>query len=380
MRSLASYRSRFPILKTKRYLASHSMGAMPRATLKSLRRYGEEWASLGVEAYDRWIPRFQETADLVAGIIGAPPGTVVFHQNASTLLAIVLSAILKPGGRREIVTTDLNFPSLYYNLLAHREAGLAVKVVKSPDGITIPTEEMVAAVTGRTLAVMIDHGIFRSGFLQDLGAIHRAARKQGALTIVDGYQTVGVVPIDVKALGIDFLIGGSHKWLCGGPGAAFLYTKSNLLRKLHPRVTGWFAQARPFDFSMKPREASSAMRFATGTPSMAAIAAACEGIALVAKVGVDRIRDHNVKLMESLISEADAAGLTVKSPRDPAKRSGLVCIDFKRAKQAEPWLLDQGFQLDHRPGSGLRLSAHFYTDEDELLSIIPAIKGFQRGG
>lgn len=375
---LLSWRKEFPILKKKIHLVSHSMGAMPRKVEESLRAYAKEWAELGIEAYGLWLPRLQETADLIASILHAPKGTVVLHQNVSTLVAIVISAIFKPEGRRKVVYSELNFPSVHYNWKMHEKLGLRVELVQSPDGIEIPTERMIAAIDDQTLAVVIDHGIFRSGFLQDVDAIARHAHARGAYTIVDAYQTAGCVPIDVKAWGIDFLVGGSHKWLCGGPGAAYLYVRRDLIPMMEPRITGWFSHQRPFDFDMEMEFADSAMRFATGTPNIPGMMAARPGIEIIARIGVGRIREKSIRLTNRLIAMAEAEGLTVRSPRNHRRRTGMVCIDFPGAERAEAELLRRGFQVDYRPNCGIRISPHFYTTEEELLSIIPHLVRLSR--
>lgn len=375
---LLALRKEFPILQGSTYLISHSMGAMPRGAQERLRQYADDWARDGIEAYDVWVPRLRETADLIGGLFGAPPGSVVMHQNVSTLTGIVLSAVWKPGGRNRIVTTDLNFPSVHYNFLRHRELGIELEVVTSPDGITIPTEKMVEAIDERTLLVAIDHGIFRSGYLQDVPAIAEAARAKGAYTYVDAYQTVGCVPIDVEAWDVDFLSGGSHKWLCGGPGAAYLYVKPGLVRSLEPRVTGWFSHKRPFAFEMEMEYADDAMRFATGTPNVPGIHAARAGIEIVAKVGPARVREKSQRLSQKLIAIAEEDGLKVNSPKDPERRSGVVCLDFPGADLAEKELLRRRIQVDYRPKCGLRVSAHFYTREDELLGIVGEIRKIRR--
>lgn len=376
---LLRWRAEFPILERSTYLVSHSMGAMPRGAYDRLREYADDWERWGIEAWERWVPRVRETADLVGRIIGAPPGSVVFHQNVSTLMAIVISAIWRPGGRDRVVYTELNFPSVHYNWAMYGSLGLRVELVPSPDGVEIPTEAMVRAIDDRTLAVVVDHGIFRSGFLQDVAAIADAARRRGAYTIVDAYQTVGCVPVDVTAWGVEFLLGGSHKWLCGGPGASYLYVRPDLIGTLRPRITGWFAHKRPFAFDLEMDFADDAFRFATGTPNVPGVQAARAGIEIVAAIGVDRIRERSMRLTQRLVEMAEDEGLTVNSPRDPARRTGLVCIDFPGADRAERELAARGFQLDYRPRCGLRVSPHFYTREDELFAILPAIRELREG-
>jgi kynureninase len=371
-------RKEFPILKDTVYLISHSMGAMPRGAYGRLKQYTDEWGRRGIEGYDLWMPRLRETADLVGSIFNAPKGTVAFHQNVSTLVSIALSAIFQPEGRKKIVYTNLNFPSVHYNFAMHRRLGLQVSLVDSPDGVEIPTEKLLHAIDDQTLAVVIDHGIFRSGYLQDVDAIARHAHSRGVYTLVDAYQTVGCVPIDVQAWGIDFLVGGSHKWLCGGPGASFLYVKKDLIPILEPRIVGWFSHARPFGFEMEMEFAPDAMRFATGTPNIPGIHAARAGIEMIAKLGVDRIRTKSIRLTNRLIAMAEAEGLKVRSPRDHRRRSGVVCIDFPGADRAEKELLRKRVHVDYRPDCGLRVSPHFYTREDELMSIVPLLKKFAK--
>jgi kynureninase len=378
--SLLRWRKEFPILERCVYLISHSLGAMPRGAYARLRQYADEWSRYGIDGYERWLPRLRETADLIGSIVGAPRGTVALHQNVSTLLSIVISAIIRPGGRRKVVATDLNFPSLLYNWSMYRDLGLELRLVRSPDGISIPTELVTGAIDDQSLAVVVDHGIFRSGYLQDVVEIARAARRHGAYVIVDAYQTVGCVPVDVSAWGVDFLLGGAHKWLCGGPGASYLYVRPGLIRELRPRVTGWFSHKRPFAFELDMVFADDAMRFATGTPNIPGLHAARAGIEIIARIGVDRIRERSVRLTSTFIEASLADGLRVQSPLDARRRTGLVCIDFPGAARAEKALLARGFQVDYRPRCGLRVSPHFYTKEEELLSIVPEIRKLRRRG
>jgi kynureninase len=172
---------------------------------------------------------------------------------------------------------------------------------------------------------------------------------------------------------VDFLLGGAHKWLCGGPGASFLYVRPDLIPALRPRVTGWFAHKRPFAFDLEMDFADDAFRFATGTPNVPGVHAARAGIEIVAAVGVERIRARSIRLTSRLVELAEAEGLRVTSPRDAARRTGLVCIDFEGADRAEAELGRRGFLVDYRPRCGLRISPHFYTREEELFSIIPEI-------
>lgn len=374
---LLALRGRFPILATSTYLLSHSMGAMPGAVQESLAAYAEAWAADGAEAWEAWFPRVLAWGNEVGALLHAERDTVIFHQNVSVLMAIVASCLAPDRRRDRVVYTELNFPTNHYFWQA--QAGIRPVRVASPDGVTIPTEAMINAIDDRTLAVLVDHGIYVSGYLQDVGAIARAAARRGAVTIVDAYQTVGCVPIDVRAWGADYVVAGSHKWLCGGPGAAFLYARPGRLRRARPRMAGWISHAAPFAFEDRLRYAPTAYRFAGGTPGMASLHAALPGIRLVGSVGPERVRKKNVRQMERVIVRADERGIRVRSPRDAAVRSGLVCLDFAGADRAVRELMRRRIFVDYRPGAGIRLSAHFYTTDAEIETFFAALDEI-RGG
>lgn len=374
-RSLQDWRSEFPILSEKTYLVSHSMGAMPRQAQDYLRQYTEEWAQFGITAWDEpWRNVILDHGNRVAGLIGAPDNTVTVHQNVSTLLSIVLSAIFQPNGsRKKVVTTDLNFPSLLYNLEMYQSLGLEVEIIHSPDGMTIPLALWEAAIDERTLAILVDHGIFRSGFVQDVGALTRLAHAKGAYAIIDVYQTVGCVPFDVFAWQSDFVLGGSHKWLCGGPGACWLYVRPDLIAELQPRVTGWFSHARPFDFSLEMDFADNALRFATATPAVPAMYAARAGLEIILEVGVEAIRARSLEMTRKIIDFAWEEGFALNTPLADEQRGGLICIDFPEARAVHDELIRQNFLIDYRPKCGIRVSPHFYTGEDEIIRFFEAL-------
>lgn len=377
-RDLARWRKEFPILQDTIYLVSHSMGAMPRQAFDNLRQYGLEWSTKGLLAYEKWEPMVLEMGNLIGGLFNAQKDCVVMHQNVSTLVSIALSSILQPGGRSKVVYTELNFPSVHYNFAMHRKLGMHVELVRSPDGIVIPTEKFIRAIDDKTLAVVIDHGVFRSSYLQDVKAIAKAARAKGAYVIVDAYQTVGCVPIDVQDWDVDFLLGGSHKWLCGGPGAAYMYVNPKVLKHLEPRITGWFSHKRPFGFEMDMEFADNAMRFATGTPAIASLFAAKAGIEIINAVGPDRIRAKSQRLTQKIVNLAEENGFRVNSPKDPKQRAGMVCVDFPGAEQAERELVRRKFHIDYRPRCGLRVSAHFYTTDDEIDALFRELRQLRK--
>lgn len=377
-RDLLRRRKDFPILEDSIYLVSHSMGAMPRKAFEYVKQYATEWAAKGLIAYEKWEPMVLEMGNLIGRLFNAPKDCVVMHQNVSTLVSIVLSSIFQPGGRSKVVYTELNFPSVHYNFAMHRKLGMSVDLVRSPDGIVIPTEKFIRAIDEKTLAVVIDHGVFRSSFLQDVKAIARAAHAKGAMVIVDAYQTVGCVPFDVQEWDVDFLLGGSHKWLCGGPGAAYLYVNPRILQQMEPRITGWFSHKRPFGFEMDMDFADNAMRFATGTPAIASLFAAKAGIETILAVGVERIRAKSLRLTTKIIRMAEEYGLRVNTPKDAGQRAGMVCIDFPGAEAAERELLRRKFHIDYRPQCGLRVSAHFYTTDDEIDALFSELRQLRK--
>ncbi len=370
------FRERFPILERKTYLASHSLGAVPRSTEESLRRYYREWAEEGILAWDEgWWKIIATFSDRIADTLHAPHGTTVPMENVTRGFAAIASAINWDGktatgkSRNKIVLTSLEFITSYPFWQGWAEmTGARIVQVESDDGITVPVEKILAAIDEETLIVPTSHVYFRSGAVQNLEAITKRAHAVGAYVLGDGYQAAGIVPLNLKTLGIDFYVGGSHKWLCGGPGAGFLYVREDLIPNLRPRFSGWFGIANPFEYdpTTKFRPADGIMRFMAGTPSISALYAAIEGVSTVAELGVEKIRDHSMTLTRLLIEEADARKFRVKTPRDPHARSGMVCVDFSAAKGATEFLVREGVIVDYRPSCGIRVSPHFYNGRDDL--------------
>ncbi|MDR7417325.1 MAG: aminotransferase class V-fold PLP-dependent enzyme [Armatimonadota bacterium] len=363
---LLAWRDEFPILATVTHLSAHSTGPMPRGARDWLQRYADEWSAQAEKAWGGWATYLLDHAGRVGALIGAPWESIVFHANVSTLASILLSAIFTPEGRSKIVTTDLNFPSVTYNFQMHQQLGLRPHLLQSPDGVSIPLEAWEQAIDDETLAVVIDHGIFRSGCVQDVAAIVAMAHARGALAIVDAYQTTGCVPYDVRRWDADVVLGGFIKWLCGGPGAAWMYVKPSLIEQMEPRVVGWFSHARPFKFELDMHFAHTATRFATGTPNIAPLYASRAGLDIVLAIGVEAIREKSLRLTQRIIDMADTRELQVKTPREPARRGGMVCVDFPGAQRAERKLAARGIMVDYRPRTGIRISPHFYTTDAEI--------------
>jgi kynureninase len=364
---LRAWRERFPILATSTYLVSHSMGAAPLGARDALEAYWNEWAQDGPEAWERWLPRIAQVADGIGAIVGAPPGTTFLGPNVSVLQAAIATCIDFRGARNEVVYESLQFPSLTYVWREWERFGAAVKVVDSSDGRTIPTERILDAITEKTAIAVISHAYYVSGALADVRAIQARCRAVGAVLCVDAYQTTGIYPYDVTAWDLDLVTGGSHKWLCGGPGCGWLYVKPSLLDRFAPAVTGWMAHARPFAFEPAPIvHAASMYRFGNGTPTIPGYMVARPGHEAVASIGVASIREHNVRLTTTIVELALARGLRVNSPLEPERRTGWVGLDFDGAETAHRRLIEERVFVDYRPGCGIRVGPHFYTVDEEI--------------
>jgi kynureninase len=375
---LARYREDYPILASTVYMNSNSMGAMHRGSADALREYTELWGHEGVEAWEHWPKLVDETADMVARLFNGGVGNTTLGENVATFQARIASA-LDYRERPKVVIESLMFPNVIYVWERFARLGLQLELVPSDDGMTISTERMLEAIDERTAIVSISHAVYVSGALMDVAAICRRAREVGALVMLDVYQTCGVVPIDVQALGVDIVVGGSHKWLCGGPGTCFLYVKPELRDRLAPMTTGWMAHEAPFEMAAAPiRYAEGPWRFVSGTLSIPAYYVARNAYRNLLEIGVDRIRAHNLALCRIIVERAQAAGLEVHSPVDDARRTGFVAVDFPGSQAASRVLIEERYKLDWRPNCGLRIGPHFYNTEDEVQRMMDRIVALAR--
>ncbi len=378
---LLAWRPEFPILDSTTYLVSHSLGAMPKGAALRLREYTDAWSSRGVRAWaEGWWRLPIEAGDRIAGIIGAAPGSVAMHQNVSVAQALVLSCFDLRGKRNKIVYDELNFPSVMYVYEAHCTQGARIEMVKSDDGITVPLERLLRAIDEDTLLVPISHVIFKSAFVQDLAAITRRAHQVGALVVADLYQSAGTVPVDVGAWDVDFATGGSVKWLCGGPGAGYLYVAPRLRSRLKPRLTGWAAHARPFAFETEHVYAEDTTRFLHGTPAVPALYAAQAGCEAVAAIGVDAIRAKSQRQVQLLVDLAREHGFPARTPARPVERGGFAILDVPHGEAVTKELLRRQILIDHRPGAGIRMSPHFYTSDAEVTHALDETRAILDSG
>jgi kynureninase len=372
---LLQFRNEFPILERTTYLVSNSLGAMPRSTPDRLAEYVDAWAELGVRAWAQgWWEMPITVGDAIAPLIGASPGEVSMAPNVSLAQAMVVSALDYPPERDTIVMTALDFPSVRYTVEAlGKRLGARVVVVPSEDGASIDEHRLLDAIDERTRLVAISHVLFRSAYVVDADAICRRAHEVGALVSLDAFHSVGVLPVDVKASGVDFLTGGVLKWLCGGPGGCFLYVAPRIRDTLTPAITGWQAHARPFGFEDEMDYASGPFRWLSGTPSIPALYAAIEGPRIVARAGISRIREKSLRQTSRLIALAEERGFAVRAPREDARRGGTVAFDVPHAEEVSRDLLSQEILVDYRPNAGIRIAPHFYTTDDELDAAVGAI-------
>jgi kynureninase len=364
---LSEYRDRFPILAETTYLINHSLGAMPAATVGRMAEYANVWATRGIRAWgEGWWSMPLEVGDQVGRIVGAQPGTTVMHQNVAVAEAVVLSCFRPVDRHRNRVVYEAeNFPSVRYLYQAQPELEVVVCDTQ---------EELLETIDERTLLVPVSHVLFKSAEIQDAAAIVARAHEVGARVVLDCYQSAGIVPLSVSELGVDFAVGGSVKWLCGGPGNGWLYVRPDLIEALEPTFTGWQAHASPFAFEPELRYADGVARFLTGTPNVPALYAATAGYSLIEEVGVERIRANSLRQTELLIRLADEAGFEVRSPRDPARRGGTVTLHVPGFEGVHSELGERGIICDFRPGAGIRLGPHYFNTDAELEYAIAQIE------
>ena len=375
MDDLLGYRAKFPALEDCVHLISHSLGCVPAQAADDLATFAEEWRSKSITAWSDWLPEVDRAAARIEKIISARAGTVVMHTNVSTVMSVLASCFEYTPERNKVVYEALQFPTVSYVWQAEQRRGAECVLVPSKDGITIDADAMIEAIDERTVCVPMSHVVFSSAYIQDAKRICQKARQVGAHVILDCYQSVGTLPVDVVDLGVSFACGGSVKYLCGGPGAAWLYVRPDLIEQFAPRVTGWFGNEAPFAFTMPAQTyAESVWRYMGGTPAIAALYQARAGQTIVGEIGATRIRDKSLWLTGKAIAWIDELGFTLNTPREPARRGGSVVFDFVGSADVCRELNRRKFFCDHRPGVGIRIAPHFYTKEEEIDLFFAEVK------
>jgi kynureninase len=369
------YREEFPILSRTVYMISNSLGAMPRQAARDLATYAETWATRGVRAWEEsWWELPIELGNKIAWLIGAPYGTVSMHENVTTAHLVALSTVPASATRRRIVCSAMDFPSVIHLFRAQQAHGFELHVVPAESDLTVSTDRFIEAIDDRTALVALSHVLFRTSYIMDAGAIVKRAHDKGAPVVLDTYQSAGIVPVDVSALQVEFAVGGCLKWLCGGPGNAFLYTRSDVLQAARPWFTGWLADRAPFEFDTDPLQPrGDAMRMMNGTPSIPAYHAARAGLDIVQDVTIEQIRQRSRMLTARLLALVDQYGFTSAASRDPERLAGTVAVSVPDAALVSRTLKARDFLVDFRPPVGIRISPHFYNTSDEIDRIMAEI-------
>ena len=375
MDELEKWRDEFPILSRSVYMINNSLGAMPRQAARHLAAYADAWAARGVRAWeDRWWEMPAEIGDRIARIIGAARGSVSMHENVTTAHMVALSCRRPSGQRRRIVCTAMDFPSMVYLFRAQEANGFELRVVPAEDDLTIRTDRVLDAIDETTAVVAFSQVLFRTSYIMDPAPIVARAHEAGAAVILDTYQSAGIVPIDVAALGVDFAVGGCLKWLCGGPGNAFLYTRPDLMKAARPSFTGWVSHRNPFAFDIEEDAIrGDALHMMNGTPAIPAYYAALAGLEIIDEVGIDRIRAKSKTLTARLLARADEYGFVSAASRDPERLAGTVAVNVPDAALVARTLKAREFIVDYRPPVGVRISPHFYNTLDETDAIMAEI-------
>ena len=373
---LLAWRTRFPSVENVLHFASHTLGAMPAEAEAALVEYTSLWASRGIRAWpERWMAVPGEVAASVEQLIQAPPGSISLHPNVTIAQAVALSCIEFAPPRNRLVCTAEDFPSVLYLYEGLARRGAEIVRVPARAGRRVEEADLISAIDERTAVFAASHVTFRTSQLLDLAPVLAQARAMGAISLVDAYQSVGIVDVDLGVLDPDLLTGGGIKWLCGGPGTGYLYVSPRVHATLEPAITGWFAHEDPFEFSSEPHRLHiGERRFWNGTPCIPAYLAARAGFAIAAEIGGEALREKSLRLTERMIELADEHGLAVVSPREASRRGGTVCLDVPNAERVCERLLASDVLLDHRPGVGIRLAPHHYTRDDEVEDVMARVR------
>lgn len=377
--TLLEYRKHFPALEECVHFISHSLGCVPAKASDDMAEFLELWRKKSITAWSDWLPEVDRGAERISKIISAPAGTVVMMQNVSGIMATLASCFDFTAPRNQVVYEALMFPTVSYVWQAEERRGAKCVVVPAKDGM-LDADAICAAIDEKTLLVPLQHVVFSSAQIMDVKKIVARANAVGAHVILDCYQSIGAVPIDVVDLGVSFACGGSVKYLCGGPGAAWLYVRKDLIEQFAPRVTGWFGNEAPFAFTMPAQSyADNIWRYMAGTPAVAALYQSRAGQTIVGEIGVRKIREKSLVMTAACIDWVDELGMKLNSPREDDRRGGSVVFDFVGSADICRELNRRKFFCDHRPGAGIRIAPHFYTKREEIDLFFGELKKIRSG-
>lgn len=375
---LEALRRHYPILHRRTYLNSCSLGALSTRAEAYLDDFREHWHSMGASAwYEHWMGRLQLLRERVAPLHGAGADETALLPSVSAALSVVSETTevrtAVERGRTRVVCTELDFPTLAYQWRVKPEIELVV--LPSDDGVGVDLQRFADAVDERTLFVATSHVFFSTGHVQDIAALADIAHGAGAWCLVDGYQGSGHVPVDLHATGADMYVSGPLKWLCGGPGLAYLFVQRDRIGQFSPRITSWFAAADQFAFDIDHFAfRDDARRFELGTPALPTVHTALGGQELLDEVGWPRVFARIRALADRAATGLQAAGFTLRRSADPAHRSGIVMVRHPDPAGAVRALDDADIVVDHRPGH-VRVSPHVYNTEAEVDALVEVLAG-----
>lgn len=371
------HRTQLPIFDHTVYLNSCSLGPPSRRVIGALEEYANDWSTFGAPAWwERWLPTIEAARERFAQLIGAGTHEVTVSHSISSALSSIASTV-DYQARPAVVCADIDFPTIPYQWLAKRSEGLSVRFARSPDRIALPVDAFRAHVDTDVALIATSHVFYASGAVQPVRDLADLAHRRGALIVIDGYHAVGALPVDVKALDVDFYVGGTLKWLLGGPGLTFIYVREDLISKLHPRITGWFASADQFAFDpLHLVWPDTANRLELGTPSVATAYAGVAGMDMILEVEPERIYPRLQSLTERIVERARADGYGVASPEDADSRGGIVMLRLKHPQDTVAALAQRAFTVDYRPGL-LRVSPHFFNTVEDIDRFMDAVAEIQ---
>jgi selenocysteine lyase/cysteine desulfurase len=368
---LQTIRSLYPQVEECVYLNSNSTGLFPRETEDVLRAYWRTLRRWRDAAWEGWWADLHAYADELARFIGADAGSVWTDCSLSSLLGRLGTALDFEPPRNRIVITDAEFPTIEFLWRGFRRRGAEVVVARAAQDGGVDDAAVERLIDERTRLVCVSHATFDTGALFDVRRLAKRAHEAGALIAVDAYQSVGAVPIDVRALDVDVLLGGAHKWLCGSTESAFIHVRPQLLAELEPAATGWVAAENPLSFSRAVRHCDGARRFATGTPQILPCQISRVSLRIIDSIGIGTVRKQSIARTQRIIERADEAGLPVATPREPSRRGGVVALRFDGAADVTAELVSRGYICSFR--GVLRIAPHFYNTDDEVDSFMDAL-------
>lgn len=365
-------RKQFPLLETRNYLATHSLGPLSREAIADVEAY-RQTLYLGRRALPIWLERYEEMFLLIETLLNAPTGSIALTPSATAAQAAVAATIQPNSNRNRIIISELDFPSCRYLWQSQVQRGFEIIEIETADGIQIAAADVVAQIDERVAVVAVSLVSYLNSARLDIQPIIEAAHSAGAIVVLDAYQAIGTIPLDVTSLGADVVVGGMHKWLCGGMGLAFAYVRPSLAAQLNPIYPGWFAHLQPIAFAANFTPAIGARRFQQGTPSIEPIYASRAGLRFAIDVGIEQMHRRNVELTTYSIECADAYGIPIKTPRSHQHRGGTVCLEVARAETLVQELAELGIDVDTRSNLGIRISPHPCSTEQDCQQLIEAV-------